>query len=119
MLVFWVDLKTTKGHFEINQPLKAIVNVSSIAGLRASTGSLAYKISKAAMDQLTRCSALELAPKAQYIHYDSKLLALVHLINFPETETFFSIVSIIFHVFLLLRGILVFEHLKLNTDLQK
>jgi len=44
-------------------PLKAIVNVSSIAGLRASTGSLAYKISKAAMDQLTRCSALELAPK--------------------------------------------------------
>ena len=44
-------------------PLKAIVNVSSIAGLRASPGSLAYKISKAAMDQLTRCSALELAPK--------------------------------------------------------
>ena len=43
--------------------LKAIVNVSSIAGLRASPGSLAYKISKAAMDQLTRCSAIELAPK--------------------------------------------------------
>ena len=42
--------------------LKAIVNVSSIAGLRASPGSLAYKISKAAMDQLTRCSAIELAP---------------------------------------------------------
>ena len=44
-------------------PLKAIVNVSSIAGLRAYPGSIAYKVSKAALDQLTRCSALELAPK--------------------------------------------------------
>merc|ERR1712223_1682702 len=43
--------------------LKAIVNVSSIAGLRAYPGSMAYKLSKAALDQLTRCSALELAPK--------------------------------------------------------
>lgn len=43
--------------------LKSIVNVSSIAGLRAYPGSLAYKMSKAAMDQLTRCSALELAAK--------------------------------------------------------
>lgn len=43
--------------------IKSIVNVSSIAGLRAYPGSLAYKLSKAAMDQLTRCSALELAPK--------------------------------------------------------
>ena len=72
---FLGDLKTPKFLSEINWPLKAIVNVSSIAGLRASPGSLAYKISKAAMDQLTRCSALELAPKAQYIHYDSKRLA--------------------------------------------
>ena len=43
--------------------VKSIVNVSSIAGLRAYPGSTAYKLSKAAMDQLTRCSALELAPK--------------------------------------------------------
>ena len=43
--------------------LKSIVNVSSIAGLRASPGALAYKISKAAMDQMTRCTALDLAPK--------------------------------------------------------
>ena len=35
-------------------PLKAIVNVSSIAGLRAYPGSMAYKLSKAALDQLTR-----------------------------------------------------------------
>nr|ACO15565.1 3-oxoacyl-acyl-carrier-protein reductase [Caligus clemensi] len=41
----------------------AIVNVSSIAGLRAFPGALAYKMSKAALDQLTRCSALELISK--------------------------------------------------------
>lgn len=40
-----------------------IVNVSSITGLRAFPGVLAYCVSKAATDQLTRCSALELAPK--------------------------------------------------------
>jgi len=40
-----------------------IVNVSSISGLRAYPGALAYKMSKAAMDQLTRCSALEVAAK--------------------------------------------------------
>jgi len=40
-----------------------IVNVSSISGLRAYPGALAYKMSKAAMDQLTRCSALEVASK--------------------------------------------------------
>lgn len=40
-----------------------VVNVSSVAGLRAFPGVLAYCVSKAALDQLTRCSALELAPK--------------------------------------------------------
>ena len=39
-----------------------IVNVSSVNGLRAFAGVLAYNVSKAAVDQLTRCSALELAP---------------------------------------------------------
>ena len=43
--------------------IKAVVNVSSIAGLRAYLGTLPYKMSKAAMDQMTRCNALELAPK--------------------------------------------------------
>ncbi|HMJ08906.1 MAG TPA: SDR family oxidoreductase [Pyrinomonadaceae bacterium] len=41
----------------------SIVNVSSVTGLRAFPGVLAYCVSKAATDQLTRCSALELAPK--------------------------------------------------------
>ena len=37
----------------------SVVNVSSIAGLRASPGALSYKLSKAALDQMTRCVALE------------------------------------------------------------
>lgn len=40
-----------------------IVNVSSVTGLRAFPNVLAYCVAKAAVDQLTRCSALELAPK--------------------------------------------------------
>jgi len=40
-----------------------IVNLSSVAGLRSFPGVLAYCVSKAAVDQLTRCAALELAPK--------------------------------------------------------
>jgi NAD(P)-dependent dehydrogenase (short-subunit alcohol dehydrogenase family) len=40
-----------------------IVNVSSVTGLRSFPGVLAYCVSKAALDQLTRCAALELAAK--------------------------------------------------------
>jgi NAD(P)-dependent dehydrogenase (short-subunit alcohol dehydrogenase family) len=40
-----------------------VVNVSSVAGTRSFPNVLAYCVSKAALDQLTRCSALELAPK--------------------------------------------------------
>jgi len=40
-----------------------IVNVSSVTGPRAFPNVLAYCVSKAGIDQLTRCSALELAPK--------------------------------------------------------
>ena len=47
-------LEKTKGN---------VVNVSSVSGLRAFPNVLAYCVSKAAIDQLTRCSALELAPK--------------------------------------------------------
>jgi NAD(P)-dependent dehydrogenase (short-subunit alcohol dehydrogenase family) len=41
----------------------AIVNISSVAGLRSFPGIVAYCVSKAALDQLTRCAALELAPQ--------------------------------------------------------
>jgi NAD(P)-dependent dehydrogenase (short-subunit alcohol dehydrogenase family) len=40
-----------------------IVNVSSVTGTRAFPGVLTYCVSKAGMDQLTRCLALELAPR--------------------------------------------------------
>lgn len=40
-----------------------IVNVSSVAGTRSFPNVLAYCVSKAAIDQFTRCTALELAPK--------------------------------------------------------
>lgn len=38
-----------------------VVNLSSVAGLRAFPGLMAYCVSKAAVDQLTRCAALDLA----------------------------------------------------------
>jgi NAD(P)-dependent dehydrogenase (short-subunit alcohol dehydrogenase family) len=47
-------LEKTKGN---------IVNVSSVAGTRSFPNILSYCVSKAAIDQLTRCSALELAAK--------------------------------------------------------
>lgn len=47
-------LEKTKGN---------VVNVSSVTGTRAFPNVLAYCVSKAAVDQLTRCAALELAPK--------------------------------------------------------
>jgi NAD(P)-dependent dehydrogenase (short-subunit alcohol dehydrogenase family) len=40
-----------------------IVNVSSVTGLRSFPNVLAYCVSKAGVDQLTRCAALELGPK--------------------------------------------------------
>lgn len=41
----------------------SVVNVSSVTGLRSFPGILAYCVSKAAVDQLTRCAALELASR--------------------------------------------------------
>ena len=45
-----------------------IVNVSSVTGLRAFPNVFAYCVSKAAVDQLTRCAALELSPKGVRIN---------------------------------------------------
>lgn len=44
-------------------PAGNIVNISSVTGTRSFPGVLAYCVSKAAVDQLTRCAALELAEK--------------------------------------------------------
>ena len=46
----------------------SIVNVSSVNGIRSFPGVLAYNTSKSALDQLTRCSALELAAKGVRIN---------------------------------------------------
>ncbi|KAL5274122.1 hypothetical protein ACFFRR_000713 [Megaselia abdita] len=40
-----------------------IINISSVNGMRSFPGVLAYNVSKAAVDQFTRCVALELAGK--------------------------------------------------------
>lgn len=47
-------LEKTKGN---------IVNISSVAGMKAMNDNLSYSISKAALDQFTKCVALKLAPK--------------------------------------------------------
>ena len=47
----------------LTQSKGSVVNVSSVTGLRSFPGVLAYCVSKSAIDQLTRCAALELAPK--------------------------------------------------------
>lgn len=47
----------------ITQTKGNIVNVSSVVGIRSFPGVLTYCMSKSAIDQFTRCTALELAPK--------------------------------------------------------
>lgn len=47
----------------MSAPAGNIVNISSVTGTRSFPGVLAYCVSKAAVDQLTRCAALELAEK--------------------------------------------------------
>jgi len=45
-----------------------IVNLSSVTGIRAFPNVLAYCVSKAGVDQLTHCAALELGPKGVRIN---------------------------------------------------
>jgi len=56
-----------------------VVNVSSVTGLRAFPGILAYCVSKAGLDQFTRCVALELAPKGVRINAVNPGVALTQL----------------------------------------
>jgi NAD(P)-dependent dehydrogenase (short-subunit alcohol dehydrogenase family) len=53
-------MRAAVGHLMVAKG--SVVNVSSVTGLRAFPGVLAYCVSKAGVDQLTRCAALELAP---------------------------------------------------------
>lgn len=73
-------LEKTKGN---------IVNVSSVTGLRAFPNVLAYCVSKAAIDQLTRCSALELAPKGVRVNAVNPGVVVTNLHKrggMPETD---------------------------------
>ncbi|MFZ5518618.1 MAG: glucose 1-dehydrogenase [Candidatus Zhuqueibacterota bacterium] len=56
-----------------------VVNVSSVTGLRAFPGVLAYCVSKAGLDQFTRCTALELAPKGVRVNAVNPGVTLTYL----------------------------------------
>lgn len=63
-----VNLRAVFGLMQLAVPFLektrgSVVNVSSVTGLRSFPGVLAYCVSKAGVDQLTRCAALELASK--------------------------------------------------------
>lgn len=57
------DLTRRAAPFLVAGNKGSIVNLSSIAGLRPYPTILAYCVSKAALDMLTQCLALELAPR--------------------------------------------------------
>ncbi len=59
--------------------LGSVVNVSSVTGLRSFPGILSYCASKAAVDQLTRCAALEMAPKGVRINAVNPGVVVTHL----------------------------------------
>ncbi len=56
-----------------------VVNVSSVTGLRSFPGILSYCASKAAVDQLTRCAALEMAPKGVRVNAVNPGVVVTHL----------------------------------------
>jgi len=57
-----VYLMTRAASSELMKRKGRIVNLSSVAGSRPYAGSLAYCVSKAGVEMLTRCAALDLAP---------------------------------------------------------
>lgn len=61
-----------------------IVNVSSVTGIRASPGLLSYCMSKSAIDQFTRCVALDLAPKQVRVNSVNPGVIITEFINVVE-----------------------------------
>jgi len=57
-----LHLMTRAAAGELIRRKGAIVNISSVAGLRPYPGLVAYCVSKAAVDMYTRCAALDFAP---------------------------------------------------------
>ena len=71
--MFDINLKSTFRMIQLAMPhlIKQkgnVVNVSSVTGIRAFPNVLAYCVSKAGVDQLTHCAALEVAPKGVRIN---------------------------------------------------
>jgi len=58
-----VYLMTRAAAAELGRGKGAVVNLSSVASTRPYSGLLAYCVSKAGVDMLTRCAALDLAPQ--------------------------------------------------------
>lgn len=63
----------------LTQRKGSVINVSSVTGLRSFPGILSYCTSKAAVDQLTRCAALEMAPKGVRINAVNPGVVVTHL----------------------------------------
>jgi hypothetical protein len=57
-----VYLMTRAAAAELVKSKGSVVNLSSVASIRPYANLLAYCVSKAAVDQLTRCAALDMAP---------------------------------------------------------
>lgn len=72
-----------------------IVNVSSVTGLRAFPGCLAYCMGKSAVDQFTQCIALELGPKQVRVNAVNPGVIITNLhrssgMNEEQLKTFFE-----------------------------
>ncbi len=67
-----------------------IVNVSSVTGVRSFPNVLAYCVSKAGVDQFTRCIALELAPKGVRVNAVNPgvVVTNLHRMSGMEEETY-------------------------------
>lgn len=88
-----------------------VVNVSSVCGIRSFPNVLAYCMSKSALDQFTRCTALELAPK-QVSHY---FILLIIYIPGP-TNLFQSNISVI-NIFIYIYHIYEFENFYVDLNI--
>ena len=53
----------------------SIVNISSVGAQRSAPGATAYCVAKAAVDMLTKASALELAPKVSSMQSSGQVRA--------------------------------------------
>jgi NAD(P)-dependent dehydrogenase (short-subunit alcohol dehydrogenase family) len=58
----WSMMEYTIPHLKLNEDGASIVNISSVNGVQSFGGVAAYCAAKAAVDMLSRCAAIDLAP---------------------------------------------------------